>query len=442
MLIESISGVRGTIEDGLTAEIVRDYAGAFHRFCPDGGIVIGRDSRPSGKEFVSDITDRLKKLGRSVEDCGIVPTPTVQYTVEAGDAVGGIVVTASHNPSEWNGLKFVGRDGCFLNGEEVEELMSLKGADLKASEISGERIEDGSAIDRHIAKICDVGWIDLKAIRNRCFRVAVDAVNGAAAEGLPKLLSAFGCEVVAINCEPTGDFVRGTEPLPENLGELSRVVREESCHVGLAADPDGDRLAIVDENGRAIGEEYTLVLAVDSFLHSADSSAPVVTNLSTTLAVERVAGARDIQVLRSAVGEINVVEMMKANGSLIGGEGNGGVILAENHFGRDSLAAAALVLNRMAQSTEPISGWFSELPQFRMVKDRIELGDTDSDELFSKAEDIFFDADIDRQDGLKFTWDDRWIHLRTSNTEPILRIYAEGRTFEEARELVDKIQNN
>ena len=440
MLIESISGVRGTIEDGLTAEIVRDYAGAFHRFCPDGGIVIGRDSRPSGKEFVSDITDRLKKLGRSVEDCGIVPTPTVQYTVEAGDAVGGIVVTASHNPSEWNGLKFVGRDGCFLNGEEVEELMSLKGADLKASEISGERIEDGSAIDRHIAKICDVGWIDLKAIRNRCFRVAVDAVNGPAAEGLPKLLSAFGCEVVAINCEPTGDFVRGTEPLPENLGELSRVVREESCHVGLAADPDGDRLAIVDENGRAIGEEYTLVLAVDSFLHSADSSAPVVTNLSTTLAVERVAGARDIQVLRSAVGEINVVEMMKANGSLIGGEGNGGVILTEVHLGRDSLVAAAALLQRLSLTDDPLSGVMTALPQFEIVKERVSIEGIEAEILFEKIATSFDDAAADERDGLKLSWNDRWVHIRKSNTEPILRIYAEAPTKGGAETLAQDVK--
>lgn len=441
MLIESISGVRGTIEDGLTAEIVRDYAGAFHRFCPDGGIVIGRDSRPSGKEFASEITDQLMELGRSVNDCGIVPTPTVQYAVESGDAVGGIVVTASHNPSEWNGLKFVGRDGCFLNGDEVETLMALKGAVLEASEVSGEQIEDTEAIDRHIAKICDVGWIDLNAIRSMRFRVAVDAVNGAAAEGLPKLLSAFGCKVVPINCEPTGDFVRGTEPLPENMGELSSVVREENCDVGLASDPDGDRLAIVDENGRAIGEEYTLVLAVDSFLRCTDSSTPVVTNLSTTLAVERVAEAHGIQVLRSAVGEINVVEMMKAHGSLIGGEGNGGVILTEVHLGRDSLVAAAALLQRLSLTDDPLSGVMAELPQFEIVKERVAIDGIEGDTLFEKIAGFFKEAAADERDGLKLTWNDRWVHIRKSNTEPILRIYAEAPTKGKAELLAQNVKS-
>ena len=238
MLIESISGVRGTVGDGLTKEIVRGYADAFHCFSPDGQIVIGLDSRPSGSEFASEIIDRLKELGRSVKDCGIVPTPTVQYTVESSDVVGGIVITASHNPSEWNGLKFVGGDGCFLNADEVKALMALKEIDLEANEFPGKRIEDKDAINCHISKICDVGWIDLSAIRNRRFRVAVDAINGAAAKGLPMLLSAFGCEVIAINCEPSGEFVRGSEPLPENLSELASVVKERVCDVGLASDPD------------------------------------------------------------------------------------------------------------------------------------------------------------------------------------------------------------
>ncbi len=440
MLIESISGVRGTVGDGLTNKVVRGYADAFHGFYPDGQIVIGRDSRPSGSEFASEIIDRLKKLGRSVKDCGIVPTPTVQFAVESSDEVGGIVITASHNPSEWNGLKFVGSDGCFLNDDEVNALMTLKGTNPETSEFSGERIEDKDAINRHIAKICAVGWIDLNGIRNRRYRVAVDAVNGATAEALPMLLSAFGCEVIAINCEPSGVFTRGTEPLPENLGDLASVVKERMCDLGIASDPDGDRLAIIDETGKPIGEEYTLVMALDSFFRSGKSSAPVVTNLSTTLAVERVAARHGIKVLRSAVGEINVVEMMKENDSLIGGEGNGGVILKEVHLGRDSLVAAAALLQRLSLTDRPLSAVMSQLPQFKIVKDKVSIKGIEANVLFEKIAELF-DVDYrDERDGLKLSWDDRWVHIRISNTEPILRIYAEAPTVDEARHLSQKVK--
>ncbi|MBH31094.1 MAG: phosphoglucosamine mutase [Candidatus Marinimicrobia bacterium] len=440
MLIESISGVRGTVGDGLTKETIRDYVDAFHLFSPDGQIVIGRDSRPSGSEFASEIINRLKELGRSVKDCGIIPTPTVQFTVESSDEIGGIVITASHNPSEWNGLKFVGGDGCFLNGDEVKALMALKGTNPEISQLSGERIEDKDAVNRHIAKICDVSWIDLNAIKNRCFRVAVDAVNGATAEALPMFLSAFGCEVITINCETSGAFVRGTEPLPKNLAELASVVKEKMCDVGLASDPDGDRLAIIDETGKPIGEEYTLVLALDSFLQSGKSSAPVVTNLSTTLAMERVAARHSIQVLRSAVGEINVVEMMKENGSLIGGEGNGGVILKEVHLGRDSLVAAAALLQRLSLTDETLSGVMSQLPRFEIVKDKVSVEGIEANVLFEKIAESFDDASRDERDGLKLSWNNRWVHIRASNTEPILRIYAEATTADEARRIAQKVK--
>ncbi|MEE2876798.1 MAG: phosphoglucosamine mutase [Candidatus Neomarinimicrobiota bacterium] len=441
MLIESISGVRGTVRDDLTTSIVRDYANAFHRFCPKGDIVIGRDSRPSGSEFVSEIVQRLNELGRTIYDCGIVPTPTVQYTVETGEAVGGIIVTASHNPSGWNGLKFVGCDGCFFSEEEVDELMTLKGVEIKSSELPGERIVDKDAVDRHIARVCEVAWIDLYAIKNRNFRVAVDAVNGAAAVGLPKLLSILGCEVVKLNCDPSGVFSRGTEPLPENLGELSRIVQSRRCDVGFATDPDGDRLAVVDEKGRAIGEEYTLVLVVDSFLHCGDSFAPVVTNLSTTLAVDKVAEQCGIEVLRSAVGEINVVEMMKEHSSLIGGEGNGGVILKEVHLGRDSLVAAAAVLQRLSLTDESLGDVMSQLPQFEIVKDKVSIEGIDGKSLFARISDEYQDAAKDERDGLKLSWKDRWVHVRKSNTEPILRIYAEAPTAGEAEELAQSIKS-
>ena len=441
MLIESISGVRGTVPDSLNNEIVALYAGAFHQFCPKGDIVVGRDSRSSGIHFLTKIVETLMALGRTVNQCGIVPTPTLQYVVDDTEAVGGIIVTASHNPAEWNGLKFLGADGCYLNSSQVKKLMKLKSVDLpELSYGEGKQIQINDAINRHITRTCDVSWIDLDAIRQRKFKVAVDAINGAAAVALPELLDRLGCEVVTINCEPTGEFTRGTEPLPENLSDLSQLVQQENCHVGFATDPDADRLAVIDEKGKPVGEEYTLVLALDGFLSTIDSSETVVTNLSTTMAVDKVAERYGAQVTRSAVGEINVVEMMKKTGASIGGEGNGGVILKEVHLGRDSLVAGASILHRLAQTDSNLSEVMNKLPKFEIVKYKVSIGRIDGDTLFQKISDSFDSALIDERDGLKLTWNDRWIHVRRSNTEPIMRIYTEAPSEKEARELAEKVK--
>ena len=441
MLIESISGVRGTVPDSLNNEVVALYAGAFHQFCPKGDIVVGRDSRSSGIHFLTEIVETLMASGRTVNQCGIVPTPTLQYVVDDTDAVGGIIVTASHNPAEWNGLKFFGADGCYLNSSQVKKLMKLKSVDLpEFSYGEGKQIQINDAIDRHITRTCDVSWIDLDAIRQRKFKVAVDAINGAAAVALPELLDRLGCEVVTINCEPTGEFTRGTEPLPENLSDLSQLIQQENCHVGFATDPDADRLAVIDEKGKPVGEEYTLVLALDAFLSTIDSSETVVTNLSTTMAVDKVAERYGAQVTRSAVGEINVVEMMKKTGASIGGEGNGGVILKEVHLGRDSLVAGASILHRLAQTDSNLSEVMNKLPKFEIVKYKVFIEKIDGDTLFQKISNSFDSALIDERDGLKLTWNDRWIHVRRSNTEPIMRIYTEASSEKEAQELAEKVK--
>ena len=441
MLIESISGVRGTVPDSLNNEVVALYAGAFHQFCPKGDIVVGRDSRSSGIHFLTKIVEILMALGRTVNQCGIVPTPTLQYVVNDTEAVGGIIVTASHNPAEWNGLKFLGADGCYLNSSQVKKLMKLKSVDLpEFSYGEGKQIQINDAIDRHITRTCDVSWIDLDAIRQRKFKVAVDAINGAAAVALPELLDRLGCEVVTINCEPTGEFTRGTEPLPENLSDLSQLIQQENCHVGFATDPDADRLAVIDEKGKPVGEEYTLVLALDAFLSTIDSSETVVTNLSTTMAVDKVAERYGAQVTRSAVGEINVVEMMKKTGASIGGEGNGGVILKEVHLGRDSLVAGASILHRLAQTDSNLSEVMNKLPKFEIVKYKVFIEKIDGDTLFQKISNSFDGALIDERDGLKLTWNDRWIHVRRSNTEPIMRIYTEASSEKEAQELAEKVK--
>jgi len=285
-----------------------------------------------------------------------------------------------------------------------------------------------------------VDLIDVETIRKRRFSVAVDAVNGAASEAMPYLLERLNCEVVKINCDFSGRFARGTEPLPHHLTMLTATVKEHHCDLGFATDPDGDRLAIIDEHGQPLGEEYTLVLAIDDFLRFSNTPQTIVTNLSTTLAVDRVAERYGAKVERSAVGEIHVVELMKTLNSPMGGEGNGGVILTDVHLGRDSLVGAALVLNRMADSRQPLSAVVKELPQYSMVKDKVPVDGFDPDEIVGNIAKVYPEAEQNSLDGLKLLWPDRWIHIRRSNTEPIIRIYAEARTENDAQKLVDEVK--
>ena len=441
MIIRSISGVRGTTPE-FTSESVSRYAKAFHAMQPKGVFMLGRDTRPSGEGFIDDIAHALISAGRDVINLNIVPTPTVQFMVENTDAVGGIIVTASHNPTEWNGLKFVREDGTFLRPEECEELFSTVDGELPdLDQEQGLHIPDVNAIQKHIIKVANLSCIKQNDIRKRKFKVVVDAVNGAAYEALPYMLESLGCDVIKIHCEDNGNFVRPPEPLPENLTDLSMAVVDNNADIGFASDPDGDRLAVILENGRPAGDEYTLVMAADGYLRTVDKSEVIVTNLSTTLALEKLAERYGSIVQRSAVGEINVVQKMIELNSNLGGEGNGGVILKEAHLGRDSLVAAAMILNRMAMTDEPISVIYDGLPQFSIVKERVELEGIDKEAVFNKARSIFVDANINEIDGVKFTWSDRWIHLRSSNTEPIMRIYAEGPTKADAQELVDQIRS-
>ncbi|MFQ6615853.1 MAG: phosphoglucosamine mutase [Fidelibacterota bacterium] len=440
MLIESISGVRGIFPSDLDAEVATRYAGAFFRLCRGGKIMVGRDTRPSGSQLVSAITANLESLGASIRDCGICPTPTLQFSVGDTDAAGGIMVTASHNPPQWNGLKFVDGDGCFLNGDQFSQLVQHMNTSHEPQESGPGSYSrfDGAAL-RHIQRILSVRWLDVERIRQRVFSVAVDAVNGAASGVLPSLLERLGCTVTRLNCEPSGQFTRDPEPLPQHLTALSKAVREGGCDVGFAVDPDGDRLAIVDESGRPLGEEYTLVFAVDDVLTHGDVSPVVVTNLSTTQAVDDISRRYGAQVHRTAVGEIHVVEGMKQKNASVGGEGNGGVILREVHLGRDSLVAAALVLDRMARTEESVGKIFDSFPRYVTVKERIPRGDKNPEELLETLALAFPRVSRDRRDGLKLLWPERWVHVRPSNTEPIIRIYGEAKTEESALELVGEV---
>ncbi|MBT3945615.1 MAG: phosphoglucosamine mutase [Candidatus Marinimicrobia bacterium] len=443
MLIRSISGVRGLTDTHLTPQSSIAYAKALHQFLPDGVIMVGRDSRPSGEDIIHAMMGELTRLGRTVILCGIVPTPTVQFMVHNTEAVGGFIVTASHNPIEWNGLKFVREDSTFFHPKDCERLFEMadENSEIPNAKESGIIWPEQNAIQKHVIACASLKCINLNRIQRRHFKIVIDAVNGAGAIALPAMLESLGCEVIEINCEPDGNFTRGTEPLPENLTDLSQAVTSHNADVGFAVDPDADRLAVVNEKGEPLGEEYTLVLAADGYLKDTGKNENFVVNLSTSMALEKLTESKNSSVTRSAVGEINVVNKMNEIGSDLGGEGNGGVILRECHLGRDSLVAVSMVLNRMSQTEQSLSEIHQSLPQFEIVKNKVSLDGINPDAFIEKVSSLFDDADKNTLDGVKFTWEDRWVHLRKSNTEPIMRIYAEAPTKNGAEKLVIKIQS-
>jgi phosphomannomutase len=443
MLIRSISGVRGLTDMHLTPQLSIAYAKALHQFLPDGVIMAGRDSRPSGEDIIHAMMGELTRLGRTVILCGIVPTPTVQFMVHNTEAVGGFIVTASHNPIEWNGLKFVREDSTFFHPKDCERLFEMadENSEIPNAKESGIIWPEQNAIQKHVIACASLKCINLNRIQRRHFKIVIDAVNGAGAIALPAMLESLGCEVIEINCEPDGNFTRGTEPLPENLTDLSQAVTSHNADVGFAVDPDADRLAVVNEKGEPLGEEYTLVLAADGYLKDTGKNENFVVNLSTSMALEKLTESKNSSVTRSAVGEINVVNKMNEIGSDLGGEGNGGVILRECHLGRDSLVAVSMVLNRMSQTEQSLSEIHQSLPQFEIVKNKVSLDGINPDAFIEKVSSLFDDADKNTLDGVKFTWEDRWVHLRKSNTEPIMRIYAEAPTKNGAEKLVIKIQS-
>ena len=438
-LITSISGIRGIYGKTLTNSIASSYVESFSVLQSSGKILLAQDSRPHGKEIYKSACDILTKLGRDVISCGIIPTPTAQYIIKKEKLAGGIVITASHNPIEWNGLKFLDNDGCFLNADKMNKVLSK---DSKSSiNNAGKIIKSENSYQDHIKNILNLSCIDINEIKAKKFKVVVDTVNGAAYKALPELLEKLNCNVIKIYCDNDGTFPRGTEPIPSHLEDLSKAVTSNNADIGFATDPDADRLAIVDNHGNPIGEESTLVLALESYLKYYKGSQKVVTNLSTSMAVDVIAHQYNSTVQRSSVGEINVVEKMKELDSAIGGEGNGGVILEESHLGRDSLVAAAMVLNHLAQSNLPFDKILEDIPRYVMIKDKISLqNDIDLKHIKNlfQTDDITFIED----DGLKIVWEDKWIHIRKSNTAPIIRIISEADTFANAKNLINHIKEN
>jgi phosphomannomutase len=445
-LITSVSGVRGIVGKDLTPELVARYAAAFGvlaRGHASRAVVIARDARTSGPMFAAAARAGLQSVGCRVIDCGLVPTPTAQLAVEHHRAAGGIVVTASHNPVEWNALKFVGPDGIFLDAETGRRLgEAALGRDAEAAaragwdEIGGEEV-DSAAVQRHLDLVLALSTVSVDAIREKGYTIALDCVRGAGGTIMPELLEKLGCRVIGIDLEPDGRFPRPPEPVPQHLEKLCEVVRAQGADLGLAVDPDGDRLALVDETGTAIGEDYTLALAVRAVLERRPG--PVVVNLSTSLVVDDAAARFGVVVERVPVGEANVARAMREQGAVVGGEGNGGVILPELHLGRDAPVAAVLVLTLLAQSGATVSQLVAAQPRYSIIKAKVaragELAET-----YASLEGRFADAEVDRQDGLRLAWNGRWLHVRPSGTEPVVRMIAEAPSARQAEELITLTQ--
>lgn len=434
MLIRSASGLRGIAEDHFTPELIDNYISAFISTQNIKSCVIGRDGRPSGKQISQWVIDSFHKNGINVENCGLATTPTMQVMTEKENFDGGIVITASHNPSEYNGLKFLQTDGTFLSPKQCEELFKAvdQNVSIDPPDSLGVVSDYSTANEEHIDKVLAAKCIDTDNIRKNNFKVVIDAVNGAGSFILPMLCERLDCEVITMNCSGDGNFSRIPEPLAENLDALEQKVLEVGADIGFATDPDGDRLSIVSNKGKAIGEEYTLVLAVKNYLNFQESM--VVTNLSTSMMLDNITN----KTIRTRIGEAHVVQKMNELNISIGGEGNGGVILKEVHLGRDSLVAVSMILSLLSISGKSISDEICSIPKYLMVKDKILLNSKID---FDSLESIFDCDEINRLDGIKFSWSDKWIHIRKSNTEPIIRIFAEAPTKDEVDELVNTLKN-
>lgn len=451
-LIKSISGIRGTIGgktgDGLSpVDIVRftsAYA-AFIRNCHPNErlrVVVGRDARISGAMVNHLVTGALMGMGVDVLDIGLTTTPTVEIAVVDSGSHGGIILTASHNPKQWNALKLLNSKGEFLSALEGEKILSLAdSADYLFAEVMelGKYHSDNTFIKKHIDKVISLPLVDLEAIKNAKFRVAVDAVNSTGGIAIPELLKALGVsKIYTLFCDPTGDFPHNPEPLPEHLRDICEFVVRNKADVGFVVDPDVDRLAIINEVGEPFGEEYTLVSVADYVLqHQLGNT---VSNLSSTQALKVVTEKAGGTCFASAVGEVNVVEMMKAQNAVIGGEGNGGVIYPELHYGRDALVGIALFLTHLAKSGKKVSDLRDRYPDYYISKNKIEFSpEMDIDVILKKIVEKYKKHPITDIDGIKIHFDNEWVHMRRSNTEPIVRIYAESDMLTKAENLARKI---
>lgn len=449
-LIKSISGIRGTIGgtagNGLTPQDIVKYTTAFGNWVIEKTgkrkIVIGRDARISGDMVRNLVAGTLQSIGIDVIDLGLSTTPTVEIAVPDEDAGGGIIITASHNPKQWNALKLLNHLGEFITDEDGKNVLErAENADINYAEVDdlGKLTIDDSYLQKHINKILALPLVNVEAIRKANFSVAIDCVNSTGGIFVPALLKALGVETIhELYCEPDGHFPHNPEPLPENLKALAEEVLKNKADLGIAVDPDVDRLCFVSENGAMFGEEYTLVAVADYVLSHTPGN--TVSNLSSTRALRDVTENKGNQYNAAAVGEVNVVNKMKETNAIIGGEGNGGIIYPESHYGRDALVGIALFLSHLALKGGTISALRNSYPQYYISKNKITLtAEMDIDALLQQVEEKYKDNPYSTIDGLKIEFGKQWVHLRRSNTEPIIRIYSESSSEQEAQALAEKI---
>lgn len=439
-LIKSISGIRGTIGgkvgDNLTPVDAVKFASAYGTWLKNTygkdnknlKVVVGRDARISGPMIHNLVVNTLIGLGIDVIDLGLSTTPTVEVAVPLESADGGIILTASHNPKQWNALKLLNDKGEFLNGVEGEKILAIAEAeafDFSDVDSLGEIIENDAYMDIHIDEVLNLPLVDIEAVKAAKFKVVVDGVNSSGGVIIPKLLELMGVEVVKLYCEPNGHFPHNPEPLKEHLKDICELVVEEKADFGIVVDPDVDRLAFISEDGEMFGEEYTLVAVADYVLSKTPGN--TVSNMSSSRALRDVTNAHNGSYEASAVGEVNVVELMKKNNAIIGGEGNGGIIYPESHYGRDSLVGVALFLTHLANKNMSVSALRASYPEYYMSKNKIELTpQIDVDAILVAMTEKYKNEDITTIDGVKIDFANEWVHLRKSNTEPIIRIYTEA----------------
>ncbi len=454
-LIKSISGIRGTIGgtvgEGLTPLDVVKFTSAFGYWIKNKNaqdkikMVVGRDARISGSMVNSLVTSTLAGLGIDVIDIGLATTPTTEMYVTKENAAGGIIITASHNPEQWNALKLLNEKGEFItdkDGKEVLEIAEKESFSYAEVHQLGEITKVDDALDYHINEILKLPLVDVDAIKKTDFTIAVDAVNSVGGIAIPTLLKKLGVnKIIELYCKPNGKFPHNPEPLPENLTEISAKIKEQGADAGFVVDPDVDRLAIVNENGSMFGEEYTLVAIADYILQNKKGN--TVSNLSSTRALKDISEKYGVNYFSAAVGEVNVVNVMKKESAVIGGEGNGGVIYPELHYGRDSLVGVALFLTHLAKSNKKCSELRAQYPDYFISKNKIQLSpETDVDNILARIKANYQsnnDVQINDIDGIKLEFATEWVQLRKSNTEPIIRVYAESKNEEDANKLADRI---
>jgi phosphomannomutase len=438
----SISGIRGIVGDGLDPDSIIKYTNAYAGFIGKGKVVVGRDARITGDMVNHLVTGTLLANGLDVINIGICPTPTVQFTVKDLNADGGIAISASHNPNEWNALKLLNSTGQFMTLDENKTMLeNLDGAEsnYKRWDEVGINSFYNEGIQNHVNAVLSMKYIDLEAIRERKFKVLVDCVNGAGAYVIPQLLKEFGCEVIEMNCDKSGIFPRSPEPLPENLTETFKAVKDSKADLGIVVDPDVDRLVLIANDGIPFGEENTITQAVKFILSKEKGS--VVVNLSTTRGVEDVANEYGCEVFRSKVGEANVVKRMKEVNAVIGGEGSGGVIYPAIHYGRDALVGIAITLQHLSEFDGTLTQLKDHLPDYSICKKKVELLNINPDDVINRIKNKYNQEKINTEDGFRIDFEDYWVHLRKSNTEPIIRIITEAKSDEEAEKNASEFMN-